>query len=180
MTRFFRALALLLCAALLLTALPAFAQEATDTPMTQEEAEASGIEVEGMADDEDAIEADADDEVASIAGLTPLYTTRIKPFTADGGGIRMRAKQSSESDIVCILKKNDVITIYKVYPSYVLCEHEGNVGFIIRTWINENCTTIDPSTTPPYGVVPSTSPRSRTRRLCMRCPAPVRMPTISR
>ena len=158
------ALAALLCMALCCACLSALSETATaadssptpaatDGPMTVEEAEASGIEVEGI-EDEEPVQEDASGEVASIAGLTPLYTTKIKPFTADGGGIRMRTKQDNQSDIVCILKKNDVITIYKVYPSYVLCEFEGHVGFIIRTWIDENCTTIDPSSTPPYGVVP--------------------------
>ena len=149
-----KTLALCLCAALCLCGSAALAQDAAEQAEITA-AEASGIEVEGMASEDDgAIEADATGEVASIAGLKPLYTTKIKPFTAAGDGIRMRSQQSSESSIVCILKKNDLITIYKVYPSYVLAEYKGKVGFVIRTWIDENVTVLDPQTTPPYGVVP--------------------------
>lgn len=114
------------------------------------------IEVEGLAteDDAGAVEADASGETASIEGLTPLYTTKIKPFTANGTMIRMRARQDGESEVVCTINKNEIITIYAVYPSYVLAEYNGKAGYVIRTWIDENVSVLDPENTPPYGVTP--------------------------
>ena len=113
-----------------------------------------GVEVEGMATEEEDVQADASGETASIAGLKPLYKTTIKPFTSNGTTIRMRAQQSSDSEVVCTIRAGQPITVYAVHPTYVLAEYEGNVGFIIRTWVNEHMTTIDPENTPPYGVVP--------------------------
>ena len=113
------------------------------------------VEIEGVAvDEEDSVsELDAQGVRASIEGLTPLYRAVIKPFTSNGNTIRMRAEQSSESDVVCAINKGETITVYAVYPSYVLAEYNGNVGYIIRTWISEDVTPIDPSSTPPYGTV---------------------------
>ena len=66
--------------------------------------EAAGVEVEGLAiDDEDEAMADGG-ELASIEGLTPLYTTKIKPFVSNGTSIRMRARQSGDSEVVCYIK----------------------------------------------------------------------------
>lgn len=115
----------------------------------------AGVEVEGMADDEESVQADAVGQWADIAGLKPLYTTTIKPFVANGVSIRMRAQQSGESDVVCNIRKGETITVYAVYPTYVLAEYNGNVGYVIRTWVDETMTAIDPENTPPYGVVPS-------------------------
>ena len=144
---------LALCLCLLLFALPALSEGAAAVP-PPEVALPENIEVEGFATDEEpaAVEADAVNEVASIEGLTPLYTTKIKPFAANGTSIRMRARQDGESDVVCVIDKGEIITIYAVHPTYVLAEYKGNVGYIIRTWIDENATTINPATTPPYGV----------------------------
>ncbi len=147
-----RITALLLCVMLCFTGFFALAENAE--PMTEEEAEAAGIEVEGMASEDESAYVFDDNENASIKGLKPLYRTKIKPFTAAGSSVRMRLRQDNESETVCSLSKNDVITIYKVYPSYVLAEFEGKVGFVIRTWIDEYCEVIDPSAAPPYGVVP--------------------------
>ena len=97
-------------------------------------------------------------------GLTPLYRAVIKPFTSNGNTIRMRAEQSSESDVVCVIDAGETITVYAVYPSYVLAEYNGYVGYIIRTWVDENMTTLDPENTPPYGVVTSRPPRRLTER----------------
>lgn len=150
-----------LCLTMIFLAPHALAQDAAsetagsaDETALLEAAEAAGIEVEGVASDdgEDAVEADA--TPASIEGLTPLYTTKIKPF-AGGSAIRMRALQDGESDVVCSVEEGETVTIYAVYPSYVLAEYNGYVGYIIRTWIDENMTTLDPEHTPPYGVVPS-------------------------
>ena len=98
-------------------------------------------------------ELDAQGVRASIEGLTPLYRAVIKPFTSNGHTIRMRAEQSSESDVVCAINKGETITVYAVYPSYVLAEYNGNVGYVIRTWISEDVVPIDPASTPPYGTV---------------------------
>ena len=113
-----------------------------------------GVEVEGMASDEENVQADALGQVASIEGLTPLYTTTIKPFSANGTTIRMRAEQSGDSDVVCTIRAGQTITVYAVHPTYVLAEYDGYVGYVIRTWVDEDMTTINPETTPPYGVVP--------------------------
>ena len=88
------------CLLLLTGAFSALAQETVqpageEAVMTAEEAEAAGIEVEGLATEDEAevAAADAEDQPASIEGLTPLYTTKIKPFVATGTAIRMRALQ---------------------------------------------------------------------------------------
>lgn len=148
------------CLLLLAGAFSALAQETVqpageEAVMTAEEAEAAGIEVEGLAteDESEAAAAGAEDQPASIEGLTPLYTTKIKPFVATGTAIRMRALQDGESDVVCVIDAGETITVYAVYPSYVLAEYNGYVGYVIRTWVDENMTTLDPQNTPPYGVV---------------------------
>ncbi len=144
-----RLLALLL--GCLLAVLPSTVMaEAADETVIPE-----GVEVEGVAsDDEGDGQADLLGEEASIEGMTPLYTTTIKPFSANGTTIRMRAQQSSESDVVCSIRAGKTITVYAVYPSYVLAEYEGNVGYVIRTWVDEDMITLNPETTPPYGVTP--------------------------
>ena len=156
MSLYRRVIALCTCLLLLAAAFSALAEE-TDPVMTAEEAEAAGIEVEGIAteDEDETAVADAEDQPASIEGLTPLYTTKIKPFVASGKAIRMRALQDGESDVVCVIDAGETITVYAVYPSYVLAEYNGYVGYIIRTWVDENMTTLDPENTPPYGVVTS-------------------------
>ncbi|MBE5815190.1 MAG: hypothetical protein E7320_08315 [Clostridiales bacterium] len=142
-----RMLLVLLCLALVLPA-AALAEE-TAAPLPE------NVEMEGFAGDDEEDVGEIYDEPASIKGLKPLYTARIKPFTPTGTAIRMREQQSSESPGVCAIKKNEEITIYKVYPAYVLAEYNGKVGYVIRTWIDEDVTTIDPENTPPYGTVPS-------------------------
>ena len=153
MSMYRRLTALCLCLLLLTGAFSALAQE--ETVLTAEQAEAAGIEVEGIAteDEAEAAQADAQAQPASIEGLTPLYTTKIKPFVATGKAIRMRALQDTESEAVCTIDAGETITVYAVYPSYVLAEYNGYVGYVIRTWVDENMTTLDPENTPPYGVV---------------------------
>ena len=143
-----RILTLLLCLCLL--PLFAAAEEAapTATPLPE------NVEMEGFADPEADTAGDVSNQPASIEGLKPLYVATIKPF-AGGSAIRMRKLQTSESDPVFAVEKGEQVTVYAVYPSYVLAEYEGHVGYIIRTWIDENVETIDPSTTPPYGTVPA-------------------------
>ena len=123
-----RMIALLLSAFLALSPVWALAETAEETVVIPE-----GMEVEGMASEEEETQADFGDETASIEGLKPLYTTTIKPFSSNGTTIRMRAKQSGESDVVCTIRAGKTITVYAVYPTYVLAEYEGNVGYIIRT-----------------------------------------------
>jgi len=115
----------------------------------------AGVEVEGMVSDEEDVQEDALGQHASIAGLKPLYTTKIKPFVANGTAIRMRAEQSGESEVICSIRAGQTITVYAVYPTYVLAEYNGNVGYVIRTWVDENMVALDPENTPPYGVVPA-------------------------
>ncbi len=142
-----RTLLLLLCLTLLMPFAALAEEEAAPLP--------ENVEMEGFANDDEEDVGEIYDEPASIKGLTPLYKARIKPFTPTGTAIRMREQQSSESPSVCSIKKNEEITIYKVYPAYVLAEYNGKVGYVIRTWINEDVTTLDPENTPPYGTVPA-------------------------
>jgi len=148
MNRTLKMIALLLCCLLALAPAAVLAESTEETVIPE------GMEVEGMATDTEDVQADAIGQVASIEGLRPLYTTTIKPFSANGTSIRMRAQQSSESDVVCSIRAGKTITVYAVYPTYVLAEYEGNVGYIIRTWVDEDMVTLDPENTPPYGVVP--------------------------
>lgn len=143
---------------LALCMLPVFAlAEEEEVSMFAEGLVPGGLEMEGVAggdgeDGEDNVALTG--EVATINGMKPLYTTKIKPF-AGGSAIRMRAEQNNTSDVVCYAKAGDTITVYKVYPAYVLADYEGNIGYIIRTWVDENMTTLDPENTQPYGVVPA-------------------------
>lgn len=143
---------------LALCMLPVFAlAEEEEVSMFAEGLVPGGLEMEGVAggdgeDGEDNVALTG--EVATINGMKPLYTTKIKPF-AGGSAIRMRAEQNNTSEVVCYAKAGDTITVYKVYPAYVLADYEGNIGYIIRTWVDENMTTLDPENTQPYGVVPA-------------------------
>lgn len=160
-----RFLALLMCLLLTFCAvLPAMAEDAPEEPASEEVSDEAAlpadIETEGVADGDgegDGVFSPVEEPAggASIAGMTPLYIATIKPFTADGTAIRMRAEQNSESEVVCSVKKGEKITVYAVYPTYVLAEYNGNVGYVIRTWVDENMTPIDPANTPPYGTTPS-------------------------
>ena len=135
---------------------PLFSLADEDTSLFNDAAQLpAGVEVEGVASDEEDVQEDALGLKASIEGLKPLYVTKIKPFIASGTNIRMRAEQSTTSDVVCSIRAGELITIYAVYPSYVLAEYNGNVGYVIRTWVDEEMTTLDPENTPPYGVVPA-------------------------
>jgi len=132
------------------------ADTAPDTADTSDtaEAEAEGVVIEDdVADDGMAeIVGEADRVPPIIEGLTPLYTTKIKFLTSSGYTATIRADQDQDSEILGYVNKNDEITIYQVYPAYVLAEHEGVAGFILRTCISEDMTVLDPVNTPPYGV----------------------------
>lgn len=118
--------------------------EATLAPVIVEDY----VEDDGMSE----IVGTADQELPSIQGLTPLYTTKIKLMTATGAAASIRVAQDETSRSLGIASKNDIVTIYKVYPAFVLVEFEGIVGFVKRTCIDENVTVLDPAATPPYGV----------------------------
>jgi len=150
-----RIIALLLAMLLLLGVLPAFAEEEDISLFAETTQLPGGVEMEGLATDEEGVQADAVGQIATIDGMKPLYRTKIKPFVANGTAIRMRAEQSGESDVVCSIRAGETITVYAVYPTYVLAEYNGNVGYVIRTWVDEEMTTLDPKNTPPYGVVPA-------------------------
>jgi len=150
-----RIIALMLGVVLCFAPALCMAQE-TEVSLFAEAAELpAGVEMEGAADEVEDEQADAAGQTASIEGMQPLYYTKIKPFVANGTAIRMRAEQSGDSEVVCSIRAGQPITVYAVYPTYVLAEYNGYVGYVIRTWVDEYMTTIDPVNTPPYGVVPS-------------------------
>ena len=157
---FRRVLALGLAGLLALAAASAFAQavavEPTETPEateTTEETEEVIVEDDVPDDGMGEIVGEADRVPPIIEGLTPLYTTRIKFLTSNGYTATIRADQDQKSDALGYVNKNEIITIYKVYPAWVLAEHEGIAGFILRTCISEDMTVLDPENTPPYGVL---------------------------
>jgi len=122
-----------------------------------EEAVLEGVVEEDLPVDEGAVVAVFDEEAnqpPSIAGLTPLYTTKIKLMSATGQAVAIRYAQDTESKAVGSVTKGKTVTIYKVYPAFVLIEYQGAVGYVLRTCIDENCTVLDPANTPPYGVMP--------------------------
>ncbi len=136
---------------LLLTAFPALAQTA-ETPAPQL-ADEIVIEDDVPDDGMGEIVGEADRVPPIIEGLTPLYTTKIKFLTANGSTATIRADQDQNSEALGFANKGEVVTIYQVYPAYVLAEKDGVAGFILRTCIDENVTVLDPVNTPPYGVV---------------------------
>jgi len=150
-------LCLTLCLALFLTS-SALAEADTPDGVQEtsllEEAIQEGVAEEDLPFDENetVIEEDAGNGPPSIAGLTPLYTTKIK--TASGSTITIRYAQDTNSQAMGWVGNGKVVTIYKVYPSFVLVEYQGVVGYVMRPYIDENCTVINPATTPPYGVMP--------------------------
>lgn len=152
MTKLTRILALLLALLMLFGTAMAEGADSEDDFADTETLEAEDIEVEGLEEDDDIVSFDR--TPADITGLTPLYTTKIKSF-GGGSNIIMREYQDLKSATVTTIKVGQVINIYKVYPAFVLAEYNGKVGYVIRTWIDENVTTLDPEHTIPYGVVPS-------------------------
>lgn len=143
-----RLLMIFLCVCMLLPVFAAAEEAPAETPLPE------NVEMEGFADAEEETAGDVSMQPASIEGLEPLYIATIKPFTS-GNAIRMRSLQSKDSEAVCYVEKGEEVTVYAVYPTYVLAEYNGKVGYIIRTWVDENMHTIDPEKTPPYGTVPS-------------------------
>ncbi|MFH1512371.1 MAG: VanW family protein [Bacillota bacterium] len=150
---FRRLLALCLSGLFLLTASAAYAQAVQETaaPFVPED-EALIIEDDVPDDGMGEIVGTADRVPPIIEGLAPLYFTKIKFLTSNGYTATIRADQDQTSEALGYANKGEIITIYQVYPAYVLAEIEGVAGFILRTCIDENVTALDPVYTPPYGV----------------------------
>lgn len=148
---FKRFLALSLVGILLVSAVTAFAEDAEDNqPVDLSDAQVIGDDVEddGMSE----IVGKTDRVSPSVKGLTPLYTTKIKFLTANGAYATIRADQDQNSKALGSVGKGKEITVYRVFPAYVLAEYNGVSGFILRTCVDENMTVLDPDNTPPYGV----------------------------
>lgn len=134
----------------MLPAFSAFAQTAEETvaPDAEEQVIEDVVADDGMSE----IVGEADRVPPIIEGLTPLYTTKIRFLTSNGASATIRADQDQKSAALGSVNKGETITIYQVYPAYVLAEKDGVAGFILRTCIDENVTALDPVNTPPYGV----------------------------
>ncbi|NLV58592.1 MAG: SH3 domain-containing protein [Clostridiales bacterium] len=132
------------------------AAPAEEKTLIQEAIDEGVAEEDLPVDDEQAVSVADENDMGSpsIQGLSPLYRTKIKLMTATGNVASIRYAQDTDSQVLGQVGKGKEVTIYKVYPSFVLVEYEGTVGYVLRTCIDENCTVLDPSTTPPYGVMP--------------------------
>ena len=163
MNRVIRVTAYWLCAVSLITfPLAAAAGEAgaalpREEATLLEEAISEGVAEEDLPVDEEqsvAVSGEGDVGPPSVEGLPPLYTTKIKLKSSSGQSVAIRYAQDTESKALGSVNKGQVVTIYQVYPSFVLIEYKGVAGYILRTCIDENCTVLDPAATPPYGVMP--------------------------
>ncbi|HRX09929.1 MAG TPA: VanW family protein [Candidatus Limiplasma sp.] len=146
-----RLLALCLAGMLILFSAAVFAEDTAQTQpidLGNEEVVEDDVADDGMGE----IVGQSDRVSPSVKGLKPLYTTKIKFLTANGSYATIRADQDQNSKALGTAYKGNVITIYKVFPAYVLAEYNGVSGFILRTCIDENVTVLDPENTPPYGV----------------------------
>ncbi|NCB06505.1 MAG: hypothetical protein EOM69_13415, partial [Clostridia bacterium] len=135
--------ALMLPSFALATALPSAAAtvsaEAVSTPAPQTEAELleaalqEGVSDEDLpVDDKAAVSAadDAQNDLPSVAGMTPLYTTKIKTLTSTGTGVTIRTRQDTDSEGLGMVPVGEVVTIYEVYPAFVKIEYNGVAGYI--------------------------------------------------
>ena len=146
-----RLLALCLAGILILFSTVVFAEDTAQTQpvdLGDEQVIEDDVADDGMGE----IVGQSDRVSPSVKGLKPLYTTKIKFLTANGSYATIRADQDQNSKALGTAYKGNVITIYKVFPAYVLAEYNGVSGFILRTCIDENVTVLDPENTPPYGV----------------------------
>lgn len=143
---FRRMLALCVAGLFLLTGTAALAQEAEENGLS-EEGEGQIIEDDVQDDGMGEIVGETDRVSPSVKGLTPLYTTKITKNSTP-----ILADQDEDSKVLGAVAKRSVITIYRVFPAFVLAKYNDVSGFISRTRIDENVTTLDPETTPPYGV----------------------------
>jgi hypothetical protein len=139
---------LLIALVLALFAPAALAQEPSAAPTPEPEIVQDYVEDDGMSE----VVGKMEQEKPSIDGLAPLYTTRIKLLTASGTMASIRVAQDDNSKSLGTASVGDIVTIYKVYPAYVLVSFKGTVGFVKRTCIDENAENLNPETSPPYGV----------------------------
>ena len=143
---FKRLLALCVAGLLLFTVFAVFAEETTEDDVVDlgdEEVIGDDVEDDGMGE----IVGVSDYVSPSVEGLTPLYTTKIIKYSTS-----ILADQDDDSKKLGTLSKGKVITIYRVFPAYVLAEYNGVSGFISRTRIDEDVTALDPEHTIPYGI----------------------------
>ncbi len=146
-----RFLALSFMGILLFSVTVGFAQDAAESQavdLSDEQVVEDDVADDGMGE----IVGKTDRVSPSVKGLTPLYTTKIKFLTANGAYATIRADQDQDSKALGSVGKGKQITVYRVFPAYVLAEYNGISGFILRTCVDENMTAIDPDNTPPYGV----------------------------
>ncbi len=146
-----RFLALSFMGILLFSVTVGFAQDAEESQavdLSDEQVVEDDVADDGMGE----IVGKTDRVSPSVKGLTPLYTTKIKFLTANGAYATIRADQDQDSKALGSVGKGKQITVYRVFPAYVLAEYNGISGFILRTCVDENMTAIDPDNTPPYGV----------------------------
>ena len=141
-----RMLALCLAGFLLLTVVSAFAEETEEDIVDISDAEVieDDVEDDGMGE----IVGESDYVSPDVTGLTPLYTTKVIKYST-----YIYADQDEDSEALGSVPRYQTITIYQVFPAYVLAEYEGVSGFISRTRIDEEMSVLDPENTPPYGVV---------------------------
>ena len=153
MSLYRRLIALCTCLLLLAGAFFAPAEEiSTDPVMTAEEAEAVGIEVEGLAteDESEAAAAGAEDQPASIEGLTPLVYHQDQALCGHGHGYPHAGFAGWRKRRGVLHRRGRDDHGLRGVSHLCAAEYNGYVGYVIRTWVDENMTTLDPENTPPY------------------------------
>ena len=143
---FKRLLALIAALAILFTVSAGIAENTEDDESAEtgdEQIVEDVVEDDGMGE----IVGTVDRVSPSVKGLTPLYTTKVSKSSTP-----ILADQDEDSKVLGSVSKYKVITIYRVFPAFVLAEYNGVSGFISRTRIDENVTALDPENTVPYGV----------------------------
>ncbi len=85
---------------------------------------------------------------SSLNGYEPLYTATMR--------IAASLRDMSDEDKATKTKqvpKGAKITIYDVLPDWVLADYNGNIGYLLRSYLNEgSITTLNIEKTAPYGV----------------------------
>lgn len=143
---FKRMLALCLAGLVLLAYSAVFAEETAGEELPDigdEQVIEDDVQDDGMGE----IVGSSDRVSPDVKGLTPLYTTKIIKYSTP-----ILADQDEDSKVLGTIPKYKTITVYQVFPAYVLAKYEGVSGFISRTRIDEEFTVLDPENTPPYGV----------------------------
>lgn len=148
-----KAISLLLAMALMLAPVAIYAEgedEEAEQTVTIDDVEEEDRPVD---DDEQVVVADTEDSgPPSIKGKKALYRTKIKMPTAAGRFVTIRYARDTNSESLGTINAGKTVTLYEIDPSFALVEYEGKVGYILRSCIDENCETLDPANTLPYGV----------------------------